>query len=405
MSSQISLGLTSSTWPAIESQESQGSLGLTQNAQLASAGGLGLLAQQQTRQTDGGTVEMDGMGPPHPLAEHAGRRRHLETLWAQGAQFLGTRYSLLGGAMTWVSDRHLVAAISEAGGFGVLAGGSMTADALAAEIAGTRDLTAKPFGVNLIVFHPHFEQLLDVCIAQKVGHVFLGGGMPTRQTIDRLKAAGIKVVGFAPSGILARRLQSWGVDALVAEGAEAGGHIGPMTTSVLAQEVLAVANVPVFVAGGIGHGRAIAAYLTMGAAGCQLGTRFVCAKESQAHSDFKQAFIRAQGRDAVVSAQVDPSFPVIPVRALENQGTRAFMDLQRDVIASYHRGELSHKEAHLKIELFWAGALRRAVVDGDVQTGSLMAGQSVGMVCAIEPCAQIVQDLVNQAQEALDLIL
>jgi enoyl-[acyl-carrier protein] reductase II len=190
------------------------------------------------------------------------------------------------------------------------------------------------------------------------------------------------------------------VDALVIEGMEAGGHIGPVTTSVLAQEVLPqITDVPVFIAGGIGRGEAIVSYLEMGASGVQLGTRFVCATESIAHDKFKEAFIRASSRDAMPSVQIDPDFPVIPVRALVNKATDAFTRTQLDVISEFRGGKLDKKEAQLKIEHFWAGALRKAVIDGDVENGSVMAGQSVGMVSKIQPLAEIVAELIAQGEE------
>jgi enoyl-[acyl-carrier protein] reductase II len=193
-----------------------------------------------------------------------------------------------------------------------------------------------------------------------------------------------------------------GADALVIEGMEAGGHIGPVSTSVLAQEILPeIRDVPVFVAGGIGRGEAIASYLEMGASGVQLGTRFVCATESIAHPKFKQAFIRAAARDAVPSIQLDPRFPVIPVRALANQSTKKFLDKQREVIMRFDAGELNKEEAQLEIEHFWAGALRRAVIDGDTENGSVMAGQSVGMVSKEQSTAEILAALVTQAEKAL----
>jgi enoyl-[acyl-carrier protein] reductase II len=327
----------------------------------------------------------------------------LDALWARGRRFLGTRYAILGGAMTWVSERHLVAAISDAGGFGVLACGAMTPELLAAEIAATRARTTNPFGVNLIVMHPLLADLVDVCLAAGVGHVVLAGGIPPQAIIRRVKDGGASVICFAPSAGIGRKLVRSGVDALVIEGAEAGGHIGPVATSVLAQEVLpVVTEVPVFVAGGIGRGEAMATYLAMGAAGCQLGTRFVCAHESIAHPRFKQAFIRAQARDAVPSVQLDPRFPVIPVRALANDATRSFQEAQRRLVARVDAGELDQKQAQLEIEHYWAGALRRAVVDGDVETGSLMAGQSVGMVTREQSTAEILAELVDQALATLD---
>ena len=229
----------------------------------------------------------------------------------------------------------------------------------------------------------------------------LAGGLPPRETMQRLKAGGAKVVCFAPSLALAKKLIRSGADALVIEGMEAGGHIGPVSTSVLAQEILPhVTEVPVFVAGGIGHGEMIAAYLRMGAAGVQMGTAFVCAEESTAHAAFKQAFIRAAARDAIPSVQVDPEFKVIPVRAIANNGTRRFTETQIEVIGRYRRGELSYEEASLAIEHYWAGALRRAVVEGDVENGSLMAGQSVGLVRRTQPMAAIVAELLGQAEHS-----
>jgi enoyl-[acyl-carrier protein] reductase II len=329
-------------------------------------------------------------------------RDRLSRLWQAGAALLGCRVALLGGAMTWVSERNLVSAISNAGGFGVLACGAMSPDQLAGEIEATRALTAQPFGVNLIVMHPKLAELVDVCLAQGVGHVVLAGGLPPRATMTQVKDGGARLLCFAPSLGMAKKLIRTGADGLIIEGMEAGGHIGPVATSVLAQEILPeVHEVPVFVAGGIGHGEAIAAYLRMGAAGCQLGTRFVCATESIAHPSFKQAFIHASARDAVPSVQIDPAFKVIPVRALANQATRLFAETQVEVIGRHRRGELSYEEASLAIEHFWAGALRRAVVDGDVEHGSLMAGQSVGLVRRIQPTAEIIAELVEQTAAAL----
>jgi enoyl-[acyl-carrier protein] reductase II len=205
-------------------------------------------------------------------------------------------------------------------------------------------------------------------------------------------------VCFAPALAIAKKLVRMGAGAIVIEGSEAGGHIGPVSTAVLAQEVLPhLADVPVFVAGGIGRGEAIVSYLEMGAAGVQLGTRFVCASESIAHPRFKQAFIRAAARDAVPSVQLDARFPVIPVRALANPASEKFRAMQRGVIDRFSRGELTQKDAQLEIEHFWAGALRRAVIDGDVETGSLMAGQSVGMVTREQTMAEILGELVEQA--------
>jgi enoyl-[acyl-carrier protein] reductase II len=336
-----------------------------------------------------------------PPADEA--RAVLDGLWARGRAFLGTELAIMGGAMTWVSERNLVAAISNAGGFGVIASGSMSPDLLSAEIAATADLTRRPFGVNLITMHPQLLDLIDVCLAHRVGHVVLAGGIPPSAAVARIRDGGARAVCFAPALVLARKLVRSGAEAIVIEGNEAGGHIGPVSTAVLAQEVLPhVGEVPVFVAGGIGRGEAILSYLEMGAAGVQLGTRFVCAHESIAHPNFKRAFIRASARDAVSSVQLDTRFPVIPVRALANPATERFAAMQREVIERYSRGEISQKDAQLEIEHFWAGALRRAVIDGDVEGGSLMAGQSVGLVTREQSVVDILHEMVEQAVAAID---
>ncbi len=295
-------------------------------------------------QADGGIAP--AAGPPGAAFERAARR--LQHLWQRGCDFLGCRRAIMGGAMTWVSERNLVAAISNAGGFGVIASGSMTPELLDAEIAATAERTRLPFGVNLITLHPRLSELIDVCIARRVGHIVLAGALPSAAAVSRIKAGGAKLMCFAPALIIARKLVRMGADAIIIEGMEAGGHIGPVATGVLAQEILPhVTEVPVFVAGGIARGEAMLSYLEMGAAGVQLGTRFVCAHESIAHLRFKQAFIRAGARDAVPSVQLDARFPVIPVRALANAATERFREAQRAVIDRFSRGELSQKDAQL----------------------------------------------------------
>ena len=322
----------------------------------------------------------------------------------RGTEFLGCEVAILGGAMSWISERNLVAAISDAGGFGVIACGAMGPELLDAEIAATQARTRRPFGVNLITMHPQLTELIDVCAKHGVGHVVLAGGLPPGGAIERIKSMGAKLVCFAPALALAKKLIRSGADALVIEGMEAGGHIGPVSTSVLAQEILPVVakDIPVFVAGGIGRGEAVAAYLEMGAVGVQLGTRFVCAHECIAHPNFKKAFLRASARDAIPSVQIDPRLPVIPVRALKNQEMINFAAKQREVAQKLDEGAIEMAEAQLQIEHYWAGALRRAVIDGDVESGSVMAGQSVGMVNREEPVAAIVEELIDEAAAALE---
>lgn len=328
---------------------------------------------------------------------------HTAALMQRGTDFLGCETAILCGAMSWVSERNLVAAISNAGGFGVIACGAMTPELLDTEIAATKALTTKPFGVNLITMHPALFDLIAVCAKHGVTHVVLAGGIPPKGSVEAIKDAGAKVICFAPTLALAKKLLRSGADAMVIEGMEAGGHIGPVSTSVLAQEILPelASEHLIFVAGGIGRGEAIASYLEMGAAGVQLGTRFACATESIAHPDFKKAFFRASAREAVASVQVDPRLPVIPVRALKNKGTEEFTAKQREVAALLDAGEVDMGEAQLQIEHYWAGALRRAVIEGDVENGSVMAGQSVGMVNKEEPAADIIAELMAQAEAAL----
>lgn len=329
-------------------------------------------------------------------------RAELDQLWERGTRFLGCPVAIMGGAMSWVSECNLVAAISNAGGFGVVACGSMDPELLEREIAATQAMTHNAFGVNLITMHPQLDDLIGVCVRAGVGHVVLAGGVPSGGAVRAVKDGGAKLVCFAPALSLGRRLVRLGADAIVIEGSEAGGHIGPVSLTVLAQEILPhLHEVPVFVAGGLGRGEAILSFLEMGASGAQLGTRFAASVESIAHDRFKQAFVRANARDALPSVQLDARFAVIPVRGLANQGTKRFLQAQADAIERFQSGELTKQEAQLEIEHFWAGALRRAVIDGDVDEGSVMAGQSVGMVTRVQPTDEIVAELVDQAVRAL----
>jgi enoyl-[acyl-carrier protein] reductase II len=340
---------------------------------------------------------------PRAVHASAGHTR-LRELMHRGTEFLGCDVAIMGGAMSWISERHLVSAISNAGGFGVIACGAMGPELLDTEIAETKARTKRPFGVNLITMHPQLSELIDVCVKHGVGHVVLAGGLPPGWALDKVKGSGARLMAFAPALALAKKLIRSKVDALVIEGMEAGGHIGPVSTSVLAQEILPVVakDIPVFIAGGIGRGEAVAAYLEMGAVGVQLGTRFVCAHECIAHPNFKKAFIRASAREAIPSVQIDPRLPVIPVRALKNREMERFAAKQREVADLLDRQEIEMAEAQLQIEHYWAGALRRAVIDGDVESGSVMAGQSVGMVTREEPVGAIIQELVDEAAAALE---
>ncbi|MBF0154860.1 MAG: nitronate monooxygenase [Magnetococcales bacterium] len=326
----------------------------------------------------------------------------LRAAWSRGTRFLGSRHAILCGAMSWLSEHNLVAAIAAAGGFGVIASGNMSPEALREEIRLVRSRTSHTFGVNLITLNPRLGELVAVVVAEQVTHCVLAGGLPDQDTMQTLKAAGIKVIVFAPSLAIGKRLIRRGADALIIEGHEAGGHVGPVATAVLVQEILPfVDEVPVFVAGGIADGSMVASMVAMGAAGCQVGTRFVCTSECIAHTKFKDLFIRAQSRDAMVTVQFDPVLPVIPVRALVNKGTDLFNQMQLRLINDVKEGRKERKEALLELEHFWVGALRRAAIEGDVEFGSVMAGQSVGLVKSVQPVADVMRDLVAEVEKRL----
>ena len=328
--------------------------------------------------------------------------KKLKQLFLRGSNFLGVEFPIMGGAMTWISESNLVSATSNAGGFGVIAAGSMNGDQLEKEIAATRSKTIKPFGVNLILLHPEIEYLIEVCIDKKVDVVVFAGGFPKLRQIEKLKKKNIKTMCFATTFSIAQKMINYGVDALILEGNEAGGHIGPVSINVLVQEILPeIEEVPVFVAGGIGRGEIFLKYLELGAAGCQIGTRLVCSNESVAHKNFKEIFIKSEARNCQISVRLDKRFPVIPVRAIENKASEKFIQEQKRVINLLDKSNISLREAQLQIEHFWAGSLKRAVVDGDIENGSLMAGQSVSLVKKMQSVNEIIGEIVKQAEKQI----
>ena len=332
--------------------------------------------------------------------------RMFEKLTARGREFLGVEYPILGGAMSWISNSKLVSAISNAGGFGVLAGGNMPIDLFIKEVEETKRLTDKPFGLNMITISPAFKDQVDYACSVKFPIVIFAGGLPPRDAIRKVKEAGCKLICFAPSIEGARLNIRMGCDALIIEGHEAGGHIGPVSTSVLAEQILPeVKDIPVFVAGGIGSGFLTAHYLLMGAAGIQLGTRFAVAEESPAHDNFKQAYVKAHAKDVQPCAKFDPRVPVIPVRSIVNDGVREFTALQLELIKKIEKEEMSSKEAGEELEKFWLGALRKAVVDGDVDHGSMMAGQSINFVREIKSVSAVINEIKTQAAEELGRVM
>jgi enoyl-[acyl-carrier protein] reductase II len=325
-----------------------------------------------------------------------------QKLTQRGAEFLGVDIPILAGAMTWVSDSTLTAAVSEAGGFGVLAAGNTPPDILEKEIDACFQKTKKNFGVNVITVSPSYLEQLAVIAASPVKYVIFAGGIPHPDQIKQAKDTGKKVIAFAPTLKFAQRLERIGVDALIIEGHEAGGHIGPVTTMILIQEILFhMKNIPIFVAGGIGTGKMMAHLLLMGASGLQLGTRFVLSEEANVHEKMKKEFLRSEARDAVVSFGITKDIHVIPVRALKNKGHQNFLELQVKVVEDIQNNKLSKEEGSIEVEKFWLGALRRATQEGDIDFGSLMAGESVGLFKDILPVKQIIENYKKEIEESL----
>jgi enoyl-[acyl-carrier protein] reductase II len=326
----------------------------------------------------------------------------IDRFFSKGRAFLGCRYPIMCGAMTWVSDPQLVSAVGQAGGFGLLAAGNTPPDIFRAQIEETRRLSDSPFGVNLITLAPAYQDHLDLVCDLGCEVVVFAGGIPRKNDIEKAKRCGARAICFASTGPLAHMLIDRGADALILEGSEAGGHIGPVALSVLIQQILfEVDSVPIFIAGGIATGRMMAHLLMMGAAGIQMGTRFVMAQECKAHPKFKAAFQKAKAKDALATPQFDSRLPVIPVRALKNEGSIEFSKLQLELLHKLDHQLMDRKEAQFEVERFWVGALRDAVVEGDVTRGSLMAGQSVGLVDEVKPLQDIIDEMLADAEAEL----
>jgi len=326
----------------------------------------------------------------------------LDKIWSRGKEFLGTELPIMCGAMTWISDPQLVSLMSSLGAFGVLAAGNMPPEMFADYIDETRKLTDQPFAGNVITIAPNYQAHLDILCDKKVGHIVFAGSLPRGSEVRQAKESGAKVLCFASTSSIAKRMISYGADGLILEGSEAGGHIGHVSTIVLLQEILfKFPEVPIFVAGGIATGRMITHLTLMGAAGAQMGTRFVLAEECNTHEKFKEVFIRARAREAISTPQYSTKLPVVSVRALNNHAMTHFGELQFDLLEKMKTGELTRQDAQFKVEEYWVGSLRNAAVDGDVEHGSLMAGQSVGILNKVQPLREILQELVDEADQGL----
>jgi enoyl-[acyl-carrier protein] reductase II len=292
--------------------------------------------------------------------------------------------------------------VGNTGGFGLLAGGNAPVEVLKKQIIETQELSSNPFGVNIITLAPAYQDHLKLVCEMECEIVVFAGGIAKKNEIQRVKEAGAKVICFASTAPLAHNLIERGADALILEGSEAGGHIGPVALSVLIQQILfEVEYVPIFIAGGIATGRMMAHLLMMGAAGIQMGTRFVMAEECAAHPKFKEVFKKAKAKDAMATPSFDSRLPVIPVRALKNEGAIEFGKLQLELLHKLDHNFIDREQALHAVERFWVGALRNAVIDGEVAKGSLMAGQSVGLVNEIKPLKSIIDELVTEGESEL----
>lgn len=302
-------------------------------------------------------------------------------------ELLGIKYPLIQGGMAWVATAELAAAVSEAGGLGLIAAGGAPAEVVREQIRKAKTLTSKPFGVNVMMMSPYAEEIMNMLAEEKPAVVATGAGNPSKY-IPMLKEAGIKVIPVVASVAVAKKMEKAGADAIVAEGTEAGGHIGEITTMALVPQIAQAVDLPVIAAGGIADSRGTLAAFALGAEGIQVGTRFICAEECEAHINYKNAVIDAKDRDAVVTGRSTKA----PVRALKNKLTREYERLEKEG-ASFE-----------EIEALGVGGLRKAFENGDTDMGSLMAGQSAAMVEKIEPCAEIVKDLFAGIDEKLEKI-
>ena len=295
---------------------------------------------------------------------------------------LGIKYPIIQGGMAWIADANLAAAVSEAGGLGLIAAGNAPGEYVREQIKKAKSMTKKPFGVNVMLLSPFADDVMKVVVEEKVAVVTTGAGNPGKYMAS-LKEAGIKVIPVVPSVALAKRMEKEGADAVIAEGTESGGHIGELTTMVLIPQVADAVEIPLIAAGGIADARGVKAAVALGACGVQVGTRFLCSEECTVHENYKQSVLNAKDRDAVVTGRTTGH----PVRGLKNKLTRGFDKLEAEG-ASVE-----------EIEAFGAGALRRAAVEGDVVNGAVMAGQSAGLVKEIKPCKDIIEELASGLED------
>ncbi|MGL4361735.1 MAG: enoyl-[acyl-carrier-protein] reductase FabK [Cellulosilyticaceae bacterium] len=303
-------------------------------------------------------------------------------------KMLGIQYPIFQGAMAWVANHAIAAAVSEAGGLGIIAAGNAPTDWVRTEIRACKNKTKKPFGVNIMLHSPYANEIAQLVVEEGVTIVTTGAGDPGKY-MDMWKEAGIKIIPVVASVALARRMERQGADAIVAEGGEAGGHVGELTTMVLIPQVVDAVQIPVIAAGGIGDSRGFAAAMMLGAEAVQVGTRFLVAEECEIHQNYKERILKASDIDTVVTGRSTGH----PVRVLRNQLTREFAKMEKEGVSPE------------KLEEMGAGGLRKAVVDGDVARGSVMSGQIAGLVKKIQPTKEIIEEFFTEENKKLAKIM
>ncbi len=299
-------------------------------------------------------------------------------------ELLNIEYPIIQGGMAWVAEHNLAAAVSNAGGLGLIGAGGAPAEFVREQIKKAKDKTDNPFGVNIMLMNPEADAIAQVIVEEGVKVVTTGAGNPAKY-MEMWKAAGVKVIPVVASVAMAKLMERAGADAVVAEGMESGGHIGSTTTMALVPQVVDAVSVPVIAAGGIGDGRGFAAAMMLGAQAVQIGTRFVVANESIVHSNYKQKIVKAKDIDSTVTGMSHGH----PVRAIRNQMTKEYLRLEKE------------GADFMELERLTLGALRKAVIDGDVVNGTLMAGQIAGLVNKEQSCKEIISEIMNQAEELL----
>ncbi|MCU9810452.1 MULTISPECIES: enoyl-[acyl-carrier-protein] reductase FabK [Paraclostridium] len=302
-------------------------------------------------------------------------------------ELLNIKYPIIQGGMAWVATAELAAGVSNAGGLGIIAAGNAPKEVIKEQIKKCRELTDKPFGVNVMLLSPFVEEIMDLIVEERVEVITTGAGNPAKY-IERLKEVNTKIIPVVPTIALAKRMEKHGADAVIVEGTEAGGHIGELTTMVLTPQVVDNVNIPVIAAGGIADGKGLAAALCLGASGVQIGTRFICSDECIAHENYKNLILKSRDRDAIVTGRSTGH----PVRTLKNKLAKEILNMEKEGVNP------------LDIDQKGVGSLRMAVVNGDVDNGSFMAGQIASYINDVKPCKQIIEDIMEESKSILSKI-